>query len=116
VRPSEGGEDMAEGWSERRKYPRFHVTCPISFVCFDKLRIGETSDLSEGGMKIQSRYILFTGETYDFTVVMNGRSISPSPNSLMELAFRLFKSQRSNRISSVPFSRPKDHDELIHIS
>lgn len=68
---------MAEGWSERRKYPRFYVTCPISFVCFDKLRIGETSDLSQGGMKIQSRYILFTGETYDFTVVMNGRSINP---------------------------------------
>ncbi len=68
---------MAEGWLERRRYPRFHVTCPISFVCFDKLRIGETSDISKGGMKIQSRYILFTGETYDFTVVMNGRSISP---------------------------------------
>jgi c-di-GMP-binding flagellar brake protein YcgR len=53
------------------------VTCPISFICFDKLRIGETADISLGGMKIQSRYLLFTGETYDFTVVMDGRAISP---------------------------------------
>jgi c-di-GMP-binding flagellar brake protein YcgR len=68
---------MAEEWKEKRKYPRLHINCPISFICFDKLRIGETADLSQGGMKIQSRYILFTGETYDFTVVMNGRSISP---------------------------------------
>jgi c-di-GMP-binding flagellar brake protein YcgR len=68
---------MADDWKERRKYPRFDINCPLSFICFDKLRIGETSDLSQGGMKIQSRYILFTGETYDFTVVMNGRSISP---------------------------------------
>ncbi len=68
---------MSDKWKERRRYPRFQINCPVSFICFDKLRIGETSDLSQGGMKIQSRYILFTGETYDFTVVMNGRSISP---------------------------------------
>ncbi len=68
---------MAEGWKEKRKHPRVQINCPVSFICFDKLRIGETSDLSQGGMRIQSRYILFTGETYEFTVVMNGRSISP---------------------------------------
>jgi hypothetical protein len=68
---------MAQGWREKRQYPRFQVNCPISFICFNKLRIGETSDLSQGGMKIQSRYLLFAGETYDFTVVMNGRTISP---------------------------------------
>ncbi len=69
--------EMVDDRKERRKYPRFDINCPISFICFDKLRIGETSDLSQGGMRIQSRYILFTGETYDFTLVMNGRSISP---------------------------------------
>jgi len=68
---------MAQGWEEKRKYARFQINCPISFICFDKLRIGETSDLSRGGMKIQSRYLLFAGETYDFTVVMNGQAISP---------------------------------------
>jgi len=68
---------MSQEWTEKRRYPRFQITCPISFICFNKLRIGETSDLSRGGMKIQSRYLLFTGETYDFTVVMNGRAISP---------------------------------------
>ena len=64
-------------WKEKRSYPRFHVHCPISFICFDKLRIGETADLSLGGMKIQSRTMLLAGETYDFTVVINGRAISP---------------------------------------
>lgn len=68
---------MAQARVEKRKYPRFQVQCPISFICFDKLRIGETADISLGGMKIQSRYLLFTGETYDFTVVMNGQAISP---------------------------------------
>ena len=68
---------MAQGWEEKRRYPRFQVNCPISFICFNKLRIGETSDISCGGMKIQSRYLLFAGETYDFTVVMNGHAISP---------------------------------------
>ena len=68
---------MSQAWSEKRRYPRFQINCPISFICFDKLRIGETSDISLGGMKIQSRYLLFTGETYDFTVVMNGQAISP---------------------------------------
>ena len=69
--------EMAQGWKEKRQYPRFHIQCPISFICFNKLKIGETSDLSCGGMKIQSRYLLFAGETYDFTVVMNGQAISP---------------------------------------
>lgn len=68
---------MTQGWKEKRKYPRFQFSCPISFICFNKLRIGETADICLGGMKIQSRYLLFTGETYDFTVVMNGRAISP---------------------------------------
>ena len=68
---------MTQGWKEKRRYPRLQVNCPISFICFNKLRIGETEDISVGGMKIQSRYLLFTGETYDFTVVMNGRTISP---------------------------------------
>lgn len=68
---------MIQEWQEKRKHPRFRVNCPVSFICFDKLKIGETQDLSLGGMKIQSRYMFFTGETYDFTVVMNGHSISP---------------------------------------
>ena len=68
---------MAQVQEEKRKHPRFQISCPISFICFDKLRIGETSDLSLGGMRIQSRYLLFAGETYEFTVVMNGRAINP---------------------------------------
>ena len=68
---------MTHEWRRKRKHPRLRVHCPISFICFDKLRIGETADLSLGGMKIQSHYMLLTGETYDFTVVINGRAISP---------------------------------------
>lgn len=68
---------MDHGWKEKRKHPRLRLHCPISFICFDKLRVCETADLSLGGMKIQSRYMLLTGETYDFTVVMNGHAISP---------------------------------------
>ena len=68
---------MANEWEEKRRHPRLKVSCPISFICFNKLRIGETQDLSLGGMKIQSRAMLFEGETYDFTVVMNGHTISP---------------------------------------
>lgn len=68
---------MIHPLKEKRRYPRFHVHCPISFICFDRLRIGETADLSVGGMKIQSRYMFLAGETYDFTVVINGRAISP---------------------------------------
>ncbi|MBW2059426.1 MAG: PilZ domain-containing protein [Deltaproteobacteria bacterium] len=68
---------MAQGWKEKRRYPRFRVNCPISFICFSKLRIGETSDISLGGMKIQCRYFLLPAETYDFTVVVRGRAISP---------------------------------------
>jgi c-di-GMP-binding flagellar brake protein YcgR len=68
---------MGQVWKEKRRYARFEVNCPISFICSNKLRIGETADLSQGGMKIQSRYLLFAGETYDFTVVMNGQAISP---------------------------------------
>jgi c-di-GMP-binding flagellar brake protein YcgR len=72
----EGGQMIHEG-KNKRKYQRFHVHCPISFICFNKLRIGETENLSLGGMKIQSRYLLFKGEIYDFTVVMHGRAINP---------------------------------------
>jgi c-di-GMP-binding flagellar brake protein YcgR len=68
---------MASVQEEKRKHPRFQISCPISFICFNKLRIGETSDLSLGGMRIQSRYLLFAGETYEFTVVMNGQAINP---------------------------------------
>ena len=68
---------MAPVQKEKRKHPRFQISCPISFICFDKLRIGETSDLSLGGMRIQSRYMLFAGETYEFTLVMGGRAINP---------------------------------------
>ena len=68
---------MIQNWKEKRRYPRFKVNCPVSFICFDKLKIGETQDLSLGGMKIRSRAMLFKGETYDFTVVMNGHTISP---------------------------------------
>jgi len=68
---------MIQGWKEKRRYPRFKINCPVSFICFDRLKIGETQDLSLGGMRIQSRYMLFRGETYDFTVVMNGHAISP---------------------------------------
>ena len=62
---------------EKRKSPRFKVNCPVSFICFDKLKLGEVVDLGLGGMKIQSRYILFAGETYDFMVVINGQAIQP---------------------------------------
>jgi c-di-GMP-binding flagellar brake protein YcgR len=68
---------MIHDWQEKRRHPRLKVNCPVSFICFDKLKIGETQDLSLGGMKIQSRAMLFEGETYDFTVVMNGHTISP---------------------------------------
>jgi c-di-GMP-binding flagellar brake protein YcgR len=68
---------MIQGWKEKRKHPRVRVHCPISFMSFDQLRIGETADLSLGGMKIQCRAILLKGQVYDFTVVMNGRAIYP---------------------------------------
>lgn len=68
---------MAQGWKEKRQHPRLQVKCPISFICFDKLRIGETTNISLRGMRIQCRYLLLSGETYDFTVVMDGRAISP---------------------------------------
>lgn len=68
---------MIQGWKEKRKHPRVRVHCPISFMSFDQLRIGETADLSLGGMKIYCRAILLKGEVYDFTVVMNGRAIYP---------------------------------------
>jgi hypothetical protein len=68
---------MSQGWDEKRKHPRFRVNCPVSFICFNKLKIAETRDLSAGGMKIHSRYMLFSGETYDFTLVMNGHTINP---------------------------------------
>ena len=62
---------------EKRRHPRFKVNCPVSFICYNKLRVGETTDLSLGGMKIQSHSVIFMGETYHFTVVMNGHAISP---------------------------------------
>ena len=71
------GAKMEQERKEKRQYPRFRVNCPVSFICFDKLRIGEALDLSLGGMKIQCRYVLFAGETYDFTLVVDGRAISP---------------------------------------
>jgi hypothetical protein len=61
--------------TEKRKSPRFKVNCPVSFICFDKLKLGEVVDLGPGGMKIESRYILFAGETYDFMVVIDGQAI-----------------------------------------
>ncbi len=68
---------MIQPWKEKRRHPRFRVYCPISFISFDKLRLGETADLSLGGMRIHCRTILLKGETYEFTVVMNGHAISP---------------------------------------
>jgi MinD-like ATPase involved in chromosome partitioning or flagellar assembly len=61
---------------QKRKHPRFEVNCPVSFLSFDKLKIAETLDLSLGGMKILSRNMLFTGKTYNFTLIVNGRAIS----------------------------------------
>ena len=61
----------------RRGYPRFQVCCPVSYLSFNKLKIAETLDVGFGGMKIQSRNILLEGETYDFTVSINGRTIGP---------------------------------------
>ena len=43
---------------EKRRHPRFKVNCPVSFICYNKLRIGETTDLSRGGMKIQSHSMI----------------------------------------------------------
>ncbi|MBW2058629.1 MAG: PilZ domain-containing protein [Deltaproteobacteria bacterium] len=63
---------------EKRRHPRFPHRCPLSFVRLDRLNIGETEDLSLGGMKIRSRHILIVGETYQFTVVMDGRVITPT--------------------------------------
>jgi hypothetical protein len=68
---------MIQDFTERRMHPRFEVNCPVSFFSSDKLRIAETLDLSLGGMKIQSRHVLFIGETYDFTVVIKGRGLNP---------------------------------------
>ena len=68
---------MVDRWREKRRHPRFRVHCPISFISYDELRFGETADLSLGGMKIHCRTILLQGETYEFTVVMNGQAISP---------------------------------------
>ena len=68
---------MIHTCEEKRKHPRLRVKCPVSFIFSETLRIGETLDLSLGGMKIQSRYMLLRGETYDFTIVMNGRAINP---------------------------------------
>ncbi|NIO04556.1 MAG: hypothetical protein GTN74_08055 [Proteobacteria bacterium] len=68
---------MIQAHTEKRKHPRYPLKCPVSFIFFNNLKIGETSDLSLGGMKLRSRYMLFTGETYDFTVVVNGHAINP---------------------------------------
>ena len=62
---------------ERRRYPRFQVNCLVSFLSFDRLKTGETLDLGLRGMRIQSRSILFAGETYDFTLIVNGDVITP---------------------------------------
>jgi c-di-GMP-binding flagellar brake protein YcgR len=62
---------------EKRKHPRIHVCCPVSFLSFDDLRIGETADLSLGGMRLHSRTVVIQGETYTFTIVVNGRAITP---------------------------------------
>jgi len=68
---------MTQHWKEKRRYPRYPIHCPVSFMSFDELRFGETEDLSLGGMKIYSRTVLLEGKTYDFIVVMNGRAITP---------------------------------------
>jgi flagellar biosynthesis protein FlhG len=62
---------------ERRRYPRFQVNCPLSFVSFDRLKTGETLDLGLKGMRIESRSMLFAGEIYDFTLIVNGDVIAP---------------------------------------
>lgn len=68
---------MIQNRKERRKHPRSQVNCPVSFFSSGKLRIAETLDLSLGGMRIQSRHVLFVGETYDFTVVIRGQGLYP---------------------------------------
>jgi hypothetical protein len=68
---------MIYDWIEKRKHPRFRLNCPVSFISSDKLRIVETSDLSLGGMKIQSRHVLLIGETYNFIVVIKGQGLNP---------------------------------------
>jgi len=62
---------------ERRRYPRFQVNCPVSFLSFDRLKTGETLDLGLRGMRIESRSMLFAGEIYDFTLIVNGDVIAP---------------------------------------
>jgi len=62
---------------DRRRYPRFQVNCLVSFLSFDRLKTGETLNLGLRGMRIQSRTILFAGEIYDFTLIVNGDVVTP---------------------------------------
>ncbi|NIQ38871.1 MAG: AAA family ATPase [Proteobacteria bacterium] len=95
---------------QKRKFPRFEVNCPVSFLSFDRLSIGETVDIGLGGMKIKSRNLLFKGETYDFTLTMNGQTISPTGKVVNienqpELAYG----------ANVSFLRlPKDQESQLH--
>jgi c-di-GMP-binding flagellar brake protein YcgR len=68
---------MVQKWVEKRRYPRFSVSYPVSYLAADKLKIAETLDLSLGGMKIHSLHRLCVDETYAFTIVIEGRAISP---------------------------------------
>jgi c-di-GMP-binding flagellar brake protein YcgR len=59
----------------KRKHPRFEVSTPVSFVAHGKLRIASTENLSQGGMRLCTRYLLFMNQVCDFNVVISARAI-----------------------------------------
>jgi len=69
---------MNQSWEEKRRFSRFRVNCPVSFLSSGRLIIGETVDLSLGGMKIQCRSMLSVGQAYDFTVLIDDHPIGPN--------------------------------------
>ncbi len=69
---------MIQTWEEKRKYSRIRVNCPVSFLSYGRLVIGETVDLSLGGMKIQCRSMLSIGQAYDFMILINDHPIDPN--------------------------------------
>ncbi len=69
------GGEIVQYSRERRRYQCFLVNRPVSFLSFKRLVFAETSNLSLAGMKIRSRSFPFTGETYEFAILVNGSAI-----------------------------------------
>jgi c-di-GMP-binding flagellar brake protein YcgR len=65
------------GSVERRKYPRIEASHPVLYYChvYPRPKVASTLDLSLGGARVETRYVLMEHEGVDITIAIQPQVI-----------------------------------------